>query len=55
MVNYRGRSVVGFTGFLLGFTGYYWVVWVLPGFTGFYWVLLCLTGFYKVLLGFANN
>ena len=54
MVNYRGRSVVGFTGFLLGFTwfdevsslfdGFYWV---LVGFTGFF---LGFTGFYRVLL-----
>ena len=34
--------------FLLGFTGFYWV---LLDFTGFYWVLLGFTGFYWVLLG----
>ena len=44
-------------GFLLGFTGFYWV---LLGFTEFYWVLLGFTGFYRVfsrfywvLLGFT--
>ena len=48
-----------FTGFLLGFTGFYWVLkgfigfyWVPMGFTGYYWVLLGFTGYYWVLLGF---
>ena len=47
--------------FLLGFTGFYWVLLgftgfylVLLGFTGFYWVLLGFTGFYWVLLGFIR-
>ena len=47
-----------FTGFLLGFTGFYWalldftsfylVYWVSLDFTGFYWVLMGFTGFYWV-------
>ena len=48
-----------FTGFLLGFIGFYLVIlgftgfyWVLLDFTGFYWVLPSFTGFYLVLLGF---
>ena len=36
---------LGFTGFLLGFTGFHWV---LLGFTGFYWVLLSWTEFLPV-------
>ena len=40
--------LLNFTGFLLGFTGFYWV---LLGFTGFPWVLLDITG---VLLGFTG-
>ena len=40
--------LLGFTGFLLGFTRFYWV---LLGFTGFYWVLLGFTGFYWVFTG----
>ena len=37
-------------GFLLGLTGF---DWVLPRFTGFYWVLLSFPGFSWVLLGFT--
>ena len=47
--------------FLLGFTGFYWILpgftgfySVLPGFTGFYWVLLGFPGFYRVLLDFTG-
>ena len=46
------RVLPGFTGFFLGFTGFYWV---LPGFTGFYWVLLGLGGFYQVFLWFTGR
>ena len=38
-----GKLLHIFTGFLLGFTGFYWVV---LGCTGFYWVLLGFTGLY---------
>ena len=41
---------MGFTGFLLGFTGFYWVS---QGFIRFYWVLLGFTGFYWVLPSFS--
>ena len=47
----------GFTGFVPGFTGFYWVLQgftefheVLLGFTGFDWILLDLTGFYWVVV-----
>ena len=50
-----------FTGFLLGFTRFYWVnlgfigfYRVLLGYTGFYWVLPGFTGFYWVILGFVG-
>ena len=43
--------LLGFTGFLLGFTGFYWV---LLGFTEFHGVLLGFTGFHGVLLGFIG-
>ena len=44
-MSFRQWSEHGFhslIGYLLGFTGFYWV---LLGFTGFYWVLLGFTGF----------
>ena len=47
-------------GFLLGFTGFYWVLpsctefyLVLLGFVWFYWVLLGFTGFYLVVPSFT--
>ena len=43
--------LLGFTGFLLGFTGFYWV---LLGFIRFHWVLLGFIRFYWVLLGFTE-
>ena len=45
------RPLPGFTGFLTGFTEFYWV---LLGFIGIYWALPGSTGFYWVLLGFSR-